>query len=107
MPEGVTPMNPAEEASERALASVFSSLDRGESFLLEAGAGAGKTYSLVKALQFLIKRDKLKLPKRHQKIACITFTNVAKENIESRIFQCKLRFLNLRCKFLCAPLFLI
>lgn len=92
MPEGVTPMNPAEEASERALASVFSSLDRGESFLLEAGAGAGKTYSLVKALQFLIKRDKIKLPKRHQKIACITFTNVAKQEIEARTDRSPLIF---------------
>lgn len=78
------PMNPAEEASERALAAVFASLERGESFLLEAGAGAGKTYSLVKALQFLMKRDQIKLPKRHQKIACITFTNVAKDEIEAR-----------------------
>ena len=54
MTDVATPLNPAEEASERALAAVFASLDHGESFLLEAGAGAGKTYSLVKALQFLI-----------------------------------------------------
>jgi DNA helicase-2/ATP-dependent DNA helicase PcrA len=78
------PMNPAEEASERALAAVFASLEHGESFVLEAGAGAGKTYSLVKALRFLIKRDQIKLQKRHQKIACITFTNVAKDEIEAR-----------------------
>ncbi len=84
MVDVAAPLNPAEEASERALAAVFASLERGESFLLEAGAGAGKTYSLVKALQFLIKRDQVKLPKRHQKIACITFTNVAKNEIEAR-----------------------
>lgn len=78
------PMNPAEEASARALAEVFDCLNRGESFRLEAGAGAGKTYTLVKALQFLIKRDQYKLPKRHQKIACITFTNIAKDEIEAR-----------------------
>jgi DNA helicase-2/ATP-dependent DNA helicase PcrA len=78
------PMNPAEEASERALAAVFASLEHGESFVLEAGAGAGKTYSLVKALLFLIKRDRIKFQKRHQKIACITFTNVAKDEIEAR-----------------------
>jgi DNA helicase II / ATP-dependent DNA helicase PcrA len=77
-------MNPAEEASKRALAAVFASLEHGESFVLEAGAGAGKTYSLVKALLFLIKRDQIKLQKRHQKIACITFTNVAKDEIEAR-----------------------
>lgn len=78
------PRNPAEEASIRALREVYGCLDRGESFLLEAGAGAGKTYTLVKALQYLIKRDQHKLPKRHQKIACITYTNVAKDEIEAR-----------------------
>ncbi len=92
MTEVATTLNPAEEASERALAAVFASLDQGKSFLLEAGAGAGKTYSLVKALQFLIKRDKVKLPKRHQKIACITFTNVAKDEIEARTDRSPLIF---------------
>jgi DNA helicase II / ATP-dependent DNA helicase PcrA len=77
-------MNPAEAASERALTQVYACLDNRESFRLEAGAGAGKTYSLVKALQYLIRRDKYALPKRHQHIACITFTNVAKDEIESR-----------------------
>jgi DNA helicase-2/ATP-dependent DNA helicase PcrA len=86
------PMNPAEEASERALAAVFASLEHGESFVLEAGAGAGKTYSLVKALLFLIKRDQIKLQKRHQKIACITFTNVAKGEIEARTDRTPLIF---------------
>lgn len=77
-------MNLAEEASARALEAVYGCLDQGTSFRLEAGAGAGKTYTLVKALQFLIKRDKHKLPRRQQKIACITFTNVAKDEIEAR-----------------------
>jgi DNA helicase-2/ATP-dependent DNA helicase PcrA len=79
-----SPKSPAEGASERALAQVFACLDRGQSFLLEAGAGAGKTYSLVKALCYLIERNRVNFPKRHQKIACITFTNVAKDEIEAR-----------------------
>jgi superfamily I DNA/RNA helicase len=57
MAETVLKMNPAEEASVRALEAIYGCLDRGESFRLEAGAGAGKTYTLVKALQYLIKRD--------------------------------------------------
>ncbi len=77
-------MNPAEEASQRALDQVYHCLDHGESFLVEAGAGAGKTYTLVKALQFLIDRYRHTLPQRHQRIACITFTNVAKDEIEAR-----------------------
>ena len=52
--------------------------------MLEAGAGAGKTYSLVKALHFLIEREKKRLPRQNQQVACITFTNVAKEEIEAR-----------------------
>ena len=77
-------MNPAEEASARALEAVYGCLDRGESFRLEAGAGAGKTYTLVKTLQFLIARDRHRLLRQQQKIACITFTNVAKGEIEAR-----------------------
>ena len=76
--------NPAEKASEEALTKVYACLERQESFLVEAGAGAGKTYTLVKALHNLMVRYKYILPKRHQKIACITFTNVAKNEIETR-----------------------
>src|ERR1700676_5542898 len=92
LPDVAAPMNPAEEASERALAAVFASLEHGESFVLEAGAGAGKTYSLVKALLFLKKRYQIKFQKRHQKIACITFTNVAKDEIEARTDRTPLIF---------------
>ncbi len=84
MVESVQPMNPAEKSSHRALAQVRHCLENGESFRVEAGAGAGKTYTLVKALQFLINRHRHILPQRHQRIACITFTNVAKDEIEAR-----------------------
>lgn len=76
--------SPAEKASREALEQMYKCLDEGKSFRLEAGAGAGKTYSLVKALQYLIERNKRTLPRRNQKIACITFTNVAKDEIDSR-----------------------
>lgn len=84
MSDAVKQLNPAEEASQKALAEVFACLERKESFLVEAGAGAGKTYTLVKALHFLMDRYKHILPQRHQKIACITFTNVAKDEIDAR-----------------------
>ncbi len=77
-------LNPAEEASRKALAEVYGCLERNESFLVEAGAGAGKTYTLGKALHFLMDRYQHTLPQRHQKIACITFTNVAKDKIDAR-----------------------
>lgn len=76
--------SPAEAASRRALEAMYACLDAGNSFRLEAGAGAGKTYSLIKALRFLIERNKDIFPKRSQQIACITFTNVAKDEIAAR-----------------------
>lgn len=77
-------LSPAEEASERALAAVFQAIEESKSFKLEAGAGAGKTYSLVKALQFLIEKEGKHLSRLNQRIACITFTNAAKDVIEDR-----------------------
>lgn len=77
-------VSPAEVASRRALDAMYACLASGQSFRLEAGAGAGKTYSLIKALKFLIERNKDVFPKRSQQIACITFTNVAKNEIAAR-----------------------
>ncbi|WP_175762447.1 UvrD-helicase domain-containing protein [Burkholderia anthina] len=76
--------SPAELASRRALDAMFQCLDEGRSFRLEAGAGAGKTYSLIKALQYLIERNRHGFPKTNQQIACITFTNVARDEIAAR-----------------------
>lgn len=76
--------SPAETASRCALEAMYVCLEAGQSFRLEAGAGAGKTYSLVKALRFLIDHNKDTFPKSGQQIACITFTNVAKEEIAAR-----------------------
>ncbi|MEC5387750.1 UvrD-helicase domain-containing protein [Uliginosibacterium sp. H3] len=84
--------SPAEAASRRALESMYACLEAGQSFRLEAGAGAGKTYSLIKALRFLIERNKGLYPKRSQQIACITFTNVAKDEIAARTDRSPLVF---------------
>lgn len=78
-------LNPAEQASEQALAEMFAAINQNRSFRLEAGAGAGKTYSLIEALKYLIKNKAKQLLKRNQRIACITFTNVAKNEINARI----------------------
>jgi len=75
---------PAEQASRLALERVYAALAEGRSFRLEAGAGAGKTYSLIKALEWLIGRHARDMPRRGQQIACITFTNVARDQIEAR-----------------------
>ena len=79
------PESPADAAGRVALERMFACLDAGRSFRLEAGAGAGKTYSLEKALRRLIDRRGVELLRRRQQVGCITYTNVAKDEIISRI----------------------
>ena len=79
-----TVLNPAEQAAEEARARVYASIDQGRSFLVEAGAGAGKTESLIKALRYLIENRGVDLLRRNQRVACITYTNVATDEIKSR-----------------------
>ncbi len=72
-------------AAREAEADVAQCLQDHRNFLLEAGAGAGKTYSLVEALKHLIEHEGPKLRRNHQRIACITYTNAATAVINSRI----------------------
>lgn len=83
MPD-VPVINPAERAAEQALDQVLRCVADRQSFVLEAGAGAGKTYSLIKVLQHLISERRARLLRHGQRIACITYTNVAKDEIDSR-----------------------
>ena len=84
MPDAVA-LSPAEIAAQKALNQMFHCIKERRSFRLEAGAGAGKTYSLVKALQWIIDKEGTKLIRRHQKVACITYTNVATDEVTKRI----------------------
>lgn len=78
-------MNPAQKAAEESLGIIYECLEKSKSFRLEAGAGSGKTHSLVKALQYLINKRGTAFTRRNEQIACITFTNVASDEIKSRI----------------------
>jgi DNA helicase II / ATP-dependent DNA helicase PcrA len=51
------------------------------SFVMVAGAGSGKTTSLVKALAHLGQTRRAELKTRSQRIACITYTEVAVKEI--------------------------
>jgi DNA helicase-2/ATP-dependent DNA helicase PcrA len=77
-------LSPAERASAQALGEMFTAIDGGNSFRLEAGAGAGKTYSLIKALNHLVQNRTVEFLNKQRKIACITYTNVAKNEIRER-----------------------
>lgn len=59
-------------------------IDECKSFVFEAGAGSGKTYSLVQCLKYIINDKAISLRDKGQRIACITYTNVAKNEIEDR-----------------------
>lgn len=79
-----TQTNPAEIAAQKALDEMFACIHNRQNFRLEAGAGAGKTFSLVKALKLIIDEQGDSLQRRNQKVACITYTNVATDEIISR-----------------------
>ena len=83
MLEEVT-LNPAELAAKRALEEVFQCIREKKSFRLEAGAGAGKTYSLVRALKLIIEENGAEFVRHNQRVACITYTNVATDEITKR-----------------------
>src|SRR5689334_18713593 len=62
-------------------------LDQSTSFVMVAGAGSGKTTSLVKALAHIGKTHGKSLRERGQRIACITYTEVATEQIFGDVGQ--------------------
>lgn len=76
--------SPAESASIEALDQLRQSIQHMKCFRLEAGAGAGKTYSLIESLRYLLDEKSSELLANEQQIACITYTNVAKNEIKDR-----------------------
>lgn len=74
-------LNPAEAAAAAAWEALKGCLDDGSSFVFEAGAGAGKTYSLIAALRYILKEQTRELQRTHRQVACVTYTNVARDMI--------------------------
>lgn len=64
---------------------VIDCLEHNKSFVVDAGAGSGKTYTLVEALTYLLRKRSDDYLSRGQQIVCITYTNVAVDEIKSRI----------------------
>lgn len=57
---------------------ILDSCDKKANFVLLGGAGSGKTHTLVETINALYQRNK------NLKIACITYTNVAADEIKQR-----------------------
>ncbi len=64
---------------------IYQCIDSGESFVLDAGAGSGKTWSLIESLKYVLNKESDSFIRNNQKIVCITYTNVAKNEIIERL----------------------
>lgn len=63
---------------------IFDCINNRESFVLDAGAGSGKTWTLVQALNYVIDTKSKELKDNSLKVVCITYTNIAKDEIIER-----------------------
>lgn len=68
-----------------AIEQIFQYIDNKESFILDAGAGSGKTTSLIESLKYVLHKESESLTRNNQKIVCITYTNIAKNVIIERL----------------------
>lgn len=64
---------------------IIDALQAGTSFLVEAGAGSGKTYSLMRVIDWLQDNKRAAYRNKKKKVVCITFTNAAVDVISSRL----------------------
>lgn len=64
---------------------IYTSIDNFKDFIFKAGAGAGKTYSLIESLKYIINEYAENLNHHNQEIMCITYTNVAVNEIKERL----------------------
>lgn len=64
---------------------IYQCIDERRSFVLDAGAGSGKTWSLIESLKYILSKEADSLIRNNQKIVCITYTNVAKNEIIERL----------------------
>ncbi len=64
---------------------IIETLKSGKDFRVEAGAGAGKTYSLMKVIDWLEQEKRKEFAMHGQHVACITYTNAAVDVIKKRL----------------------
>lgn len=62
-------------------------LKSGQSFRVEAGAGFGKTYSLMKVIDWIQHNKASEYLKKGQQVICVTYTNVAVNEIKRRLSE--------------------
>ena len=67
--------------------NIIKTLCEKKSFRVEAGAGSGKTYSLMKVIEWLQENKRIEYKKNGKNVACLTFTNAAVDVIKSRLSE--------------------
>lgn len=67
------------------LYKILDAIKNKKPFLVEAGAGAGKTTALVDTIKNILDNNGNNLRDKNQKIVCITYTKRAVENIREKI----------------------
>jgi len=65
--------------------SIYSCINKQKSFVFNAGAGSGKTYALIECLKYLCVSSGERLSDNNQSIICITYTNIAANEIKERL----------------------
>ena len=64
---------------------IIDTIKQGLSFRVEAGAGAGKTYSLKRVVEWIQTNKWAEFQKKKQNVVCITYTNAAVDVIAERL----------------------
>ncbi|OCL81640.1 UvrD-helicase domain-containing protein [Arcobacter porcinus] len=80
--------NPSEkllETEKQVQIDINNSIDAYEHLIFNAGAGAGKTHALIESLKHIINVHGNRLKMHNQYIICITYTNVATNEIKERL----------------------
>lgn len=73
------------EKEEEIFLEVKNCIDNNINFVFDAGAGSGKTYSLIQTLKYILSKYLSKLKIHNQLIRCITYTNIAAKEIKERL----------------------
>jgi DNA helicase-2/ATP-dependent DNA helicase PcrA len=68
-----------------AIEQIIEHIEENKSYVLEAGAGSGKTYTLIQTINHVLETKGESIKLNNQKIVCITYTNVAKNEIIERL----------------------
>ncbi|TXD50188.1 MULTISPECIES: UvrD-helicase domain-containing protein [unclassified Polaribacter] len=68
-----------------AIEQIIEHIEENKSYVLEAGAGSGKTYTLIQTINHVLETKGKSIKLNNQKIVCITYTNVAKNEIIERL----------------------